>query len=304
MDASLGFDIGGGSLTVGLVKNNEITHEKTVKTPSNLLELAELILKLIDEISDAKNVKIGLGLPAYFESNGELTFPNIKGNTKEFMETLIKYEGIFFGNDADCTAYGLVERLDGIEKIKCGGNVESEFKLICITLGTGIGGGAVILKNGRNTIYNENGRFEPGHINLGGSSKLCGCGKFGCVETIVSCQSIEKEWVKLGREKRDAKEIDLLSQNNDSDAVEIFLKAGNSLGLLCTHLVGKYNPQNLVFAGGGANSPVEGVFFSKTLDVMREKLGKDVFNNLFIGKTPDAKTYGVLGAAQAALEGF
>ena len=85
-------------------------------------------------------------------------------------------------NDANCAALG--EMWNGAGK---GTN-----DLVCVTLGTGVGGG--VIANG-NIVRGINGAAgEIGHITsipFGGAP--CNCGKSGCLETIASATGIVRQ---------------------------------------------------------------------------------------------------------------
>src|SRR5690606_14216782 len=61
--------------------------------------------------------------------------------------------------------------------------------LICVTLGTGVGGGVIV---GGDIIHGANGAAgEIGHItSVPQGGYMCNCGKSGCLETVASATGI------------------------------------------------------------------------------------------------------------------
>src|SRR5690606_13351212 len=62
--------------------------------------------------------------------------------------------------------------------------------LVCVTLGTGVGGGVIV--NGR-VVYGLKGfAGEIGHILIDPDGVRCNCGQKGCLETIASATGITR----------------------------------------------------------------------------------------------------------------
>src|SRR5690606_7624691 len=59
---------------------------------------------------------------------------------------------------------------------------------VCVTLGTGVGGGVIVNDQ---LVYGRNGfAGEIGHIQIDPDGVLCNCGQKGCLETIASATGI------------------------------------------------------------------------------------------------------------------
>lgn len=92
-------------------------------------------------------------------------------------------------NDANCAALG--------EMWKGAGDGAKD--LVCVTLGTGVGGG--VITNGEVVHGVKGAGGEIGHITVvpeGGFQ--CNCGKTGCLETVASATGV----VRLANQKLDA----------------------------------------------------------------------------------------------------
>ncbi|MFB5190536.1 ROK family protein [Alicyclobacillus fastidiosus] len=127
---------------------------------------------------------------------------------------------------------------------------------LCVTLGTGVGGGIVIdgrIHRGVSTMAGE-----IGHIQVKNDGELCNCGHRGCLETLSSATALV----------RHAKEAGLDGQSGDLTAKEVFdlADAGNEvaksvvadmirwLALGISVGANLLNPDVIVIAGGVVNA--------------------------------------------------
>ncbi len=155
-------------------------------------------------------------------------------------------------NDANAAAIG--EMWQG-----AGRGYES---IICITLGTGVGGGIIL---GGELWRGANGSAaEVGHMALDPFAGVpCGCGSRGCLEVYASATAI----VRMTREAVPRYPNSLLhtSENLSSEAVyeagvkgdelaiEVFRRMGVYLGIGIANLINLLNPEIIVVGGGVAN---------------------------------------------------
>jgi Transcriptional regulator/sugar kinase len=96
---------------------------------------------------------------------------------------------VFIENDANLAAYG---------EYVYGNGKDSEI-LVCLTLGTGLGGGAVI--GGKILSGVSGSAMEIGHIAVEKNGLPCHCGRNGCLEAYVSSYGLERIYCIL-TEKR------------------------------------------------------------------------------------------------------
>ena len=134
--------------------------------------------------------------------------------------------------------------------------------LICITLGTGVGGGIIL--DGKLWRGVDNSAAEIGHMGVDpfGGVK-CPCGSSGCLEVYASATAI----VRMARESRasypasvlqsrddlTAEEIFRAGVSGDELALDVFRRMGVYLGIGLATLVNLLNPSMFVIAGGVAN---------------------------------------------------
>jgi glucokinase len=136
--------------------------------------------------------------------------------------------------------------------------------LICVTLGTGVGGG--LISNGE-VVHGVNGAGgEIGHITVvpeGGAP--CNCGKTGCIETIASAtgivrvakeklassnqESILQQFIENDKELTSKDVFDAADQG-DVIAEEIIDYITFHLGLTLANVSNGLNPEKIVIGGG------------------------------------------------------
>jgi glucokinase len=171
-------------------------------------------------------------------------------------------------NDANAAAYGEYYR-------GCG---RGRGTLICITLGTGVGGGIVI--DGRPLRGSRNFAGEVGHATICAAGPRCHCGSRGCLEAYVGSYGLLREARSKMREKRSPilfrwidegrrltpKLIADAADRGDTGARAVYKEAGTHLGTALANLINIFNPDIIALAGGVARG----------LHLMRPSLEKEV----------------------------
>ena len=224
---------------------------------------------------------VGIGVPGPVDTfSGIVHFlPNIPGwkevRLKENLEHKINFP-VFIDNDAKLMT--LAEHEVGAAK-----NYKN---ILCLTLGTGVGGGLII----NNSLYRgpDNASGEVGHFPLDEKGPLCGCGARGCLETYVGNNRIIKDARKLFGPKITLEAVSALARSNNLKAIFFWSKVGKKLGLALSGIVNLLNLELIVIGGG--ISCAGGVLFenirrtillramrvqSKRVRVVKAKLGID-----------------------------
>ena len=159
-------------------------------------------------------------------------------------------------NDANCAALG--EYIAGAGR--------GSRSMVVITLGTGVGGGAVL--NGKlYTGFNYAG-MEVGHFVIEHGGRPCTCGRMGCFEAYCSATALihqarlamEREpgtllWKLAGSpDKVDGKMIFEALAQNDETAIELVRQFTDYLGCGVTSLVNIFQPEVFCIGGGISNA--------------------------------------------------
>jgi glucokinase len=134
--------------------------------------------------------------------------------------------------------------------------------IICVTLGTGVGGGIIL--DGKLWRGVDGAAAEIGHMCVdpfGGVA--CTCGSRGCLEVFASATAIVRMTREAsprypdsslqGREDRTAEMIFEAGQQSDELALEIFRRMGVYLGIGLANLINILNPEMIVIGGGVVN---------------------------------------------------
>ena len=162
--------------------------------------------------------------------------------------------------------------------------------LLCITIGTGIGGGIVI---GRKVHHGANFfAGEIGHTTVSLDGRPCLCGSIGCLEAYASAPAIARAAQELGTRglapriveaagnphEITAKDVASAAAAGDQAAIGIFLEVGRYLGAALANLVNVLNPEMIVIGGGVAQAgdvlfdPIRREIHRRALDVLTKHL--------------------------------
>ncbi len=206
-------------------------------------------------------------------------------------------------NDAAAAAYGEYVRGSG-KGCEC---------FICITLGTGVGGGIVIggeLLRGANNFT-----AEIGHITISENGPKCTCGNRGCLEAFVGASALvgrareemrsrrgrilgKKSWAR--REVLSPRVLARAAAEGDGIARMVFAEAGARLGCAAATLANIFNPEVIAVTGGVAGA------FEFMEGSLRRELEKRAFAataNVKVTRALLGKDASMIGAALLAAAG-
>ncbi len=180
--AKLGIDVGGTDIKFAVIVDDEIVCKS--KIPSN----RESVEGILDEIcAECKRLyqehpydRIGVGAPGVIYE-GLLTTNNLPFKQTPIEKEIEKRTGlpVKADNDANCAALGEV----------LGGSGKQYNNALLVTLGTGVGGGGVIVD--RKILRGRGGAGELGHMIIQAENGLpCTCGQNGCLEQYASARAL------------------------------------------------------------------------------------------------------------------
>ncbi|MGN0590354.1 ROK family protein [Ruminococcus sp.] len=214
----VGIDLGGTNIVAGVVDEQyNILAKASTKTncPRPDREIARDMAKMaIQAVENAKLTMdqiewVGIGTPGIANSReGIIEYSNNLG----FVNTpMVKYiqedidKPVFVENDANAAAYG--EFVAGAAK---GAN-----NAVCITLGTGVGGGIVI--DGKIYAGSNFAGAEIGHTVISVDGPQCTCGRKGCFEVFSSATGL----IRMTRES--------MAKNPDSSMHKLVAERGGKV---------------------------------------------------------------------------
>lgn len=266
MGYSIGIDIGGTKIAAGIVrKSGEILHKKTFQTPQETREKTLMLLKdiVISYTEIAKNEQLDL-LGIGIGSAGQVDYEtgrilsgteNIQDwNNVPIRDELKKVTTLPIYLDNDANTFAIAEHQLGIGK--------GEDNIVCLTLGTGIGGG--VISGGHVIRGTWGGAAELGHMTVNMNGPTCNCGSKGCIETYASGTGIANRMrekvhdltdnhlsdYKAHPEKITSKEVFQLAEEGVQPAIDIIDSAMISLGYGIVNLIHIFNPSMIVLGGG------------------------------------------------------
>ena len=284
MHSAIGIDFGGTSIKSGLVRDGRILQRGTlIHTPqySGAESLLEALKEVVAELrrADPDVRALGIGLPGIVDSvNGvvhELT--NVPGwNDVPLRDRLERDTGlcVTVENDANAMAYG---------EWKYGAAKDGRH-VVCITLGTGVGGGLIL--NGQLYRGAQLGAGEAGHMSIDYRGVPGPYGNFGALERYVGNNQIAGRALELysaaGVEKTLEQcapaELAQAARSGDAIARGVWEAVGAEVGAALASIVWLLNPDTIVIGGGVAKArellfePILKSLRGRTLAVFHEHL--------------------------------
>ena len=231
---TLGIDIGGTNLSLGLVRQGEL--QQVFSTPSfapgaTLEQTLDYLCEQIERIFTREIEKIGIGVPSVVDVHEGIVYdtqniPSWKEvPLKAYLENRFQVP-VAINNDANCYAMGIYGLYPATAKPEL---------LVAVTLGTGVGMGIVTegkLLNGVN----------------------CGAGELGALpyrDSVIEDYCGRHFFDAAGWDSRAASEA---ARAGDPKALALFDELGQNLGFLMSTVLFAYDPSHVAFGGGIANN--------------------------------------------------
>jgi len=310
MDVILGVDIGGTDIKLGILSpEGEMIIDGTVPTEqeSGVAHSAEKVRAWYEENASAgmNLVALGIGCAGLIdrEKGTVISSPNLPAwvgeSIKEEFESALGVP-VVVENDANCAAFGEYKK----------GSGEGADLFVCITLGTGVGGGIVV--NGGLFTGGRGFAGEIGHIVIDPTGPECACGKRGCLEAFIGSGSIVRmaiEEIESGRDSElselgeiTVKAISEAAGRGDEVAVDVLSRTGGYLGMGLSIIAHLINPDRIAVGGGVSGA---GEFI---LAPARERFGEllmhEVMGDMEVVPARLGNSAAVIGASLLAVERF
>ncbi|AQA11394.1 ROK family glucokinase [Streptomyces samsunensis] len=261
MGLTIGVDIGGTKIAAGVVdEEGSILETSQVSTPQTPEGVVDAIADAVRIVSEGHDIEaVGIGAAGYVDDKRAtvLFAPNINWRHEALKDKVEQRVGlpVVVENDANAAAWG---------EYRFGAGVGHD-DVVCITLGTGLGGGIII--GGRL----HRGRFgvaaEFGHIRVVPDGLLCGCGSQGCWEQYASGRALvryaqqraaatpENATLLLGlgdgtAEGIEGKHISDAARQGDPVAIDSFRELARWAGAGLADLASLFDPSAFIVGGG------------------------------------------------------
>jgi glucokinase len=263
---AVGVDVGGTKIHGALVdREGTVISDLRVPTPRGGEQILDTVAQVAAQLAaraGGRPIGLGVGTPGLVDRAGILHFapnlPNVIGldvlaGLRKRVEEIDPGLAVVVDNDANCAAAGE----------HCFGAARGSDEALVVTLGTGIGGGAIV----RGSLFRGANNFagEIGHMAIDPKGLPCPCGKRGCWERYASGSG-------LGRTARDAanagraarvvelaggdpdlvrgEHVVLAAAEGDEQAAAIFEEVAYWLALGLANLTNLLDPQIIVLGGG------------------------------------------------------
>jgi glucokinase len=318
MDSSdlwaIGVDLGGTKIEVAGVEANGKLRQRIRRPTQAERGPAAVKADLVAAIKTIKNsfgplpVGVGVGVAGQIDSlNGTVRFsPNLGWEDEPLREDLRQALGlpVFVTNDVRAATWG--EWLHGAGQ-GCA-------DLVCLFVGTGIGGGVV--SGGQVLSGCSNSAGELGHITIDLNGPSCRCGKRGCLEALAGGWAIARRAqglmaedpqgsaflleIAVGKlEGVTAEMVAQAFQKRDPLALRVIDEATKALIAGAASLVNAFNPCRLILGGG----VIEGLpeLVGRIAQGVREQALKAAAEPLQIMLSELHNNAGVVGAAALAM---
>jgi glucokinase len=192
---AIGVDIGGTKVAAGVVDDGGRVIDRELRaTPGNdVLETETIIVEVVTRLVERHQVSaVGIGAAGWIANDHAtvLFSPHLAWRDEPLRAALSSRIGLPLVVENDANAAAWAEYRFGAAR--------SQRFVVCVTLGTGIGGGLVI----DGVLYR--GAFgiacEYGHMTLVPDGRRCACGNRGCWEMYASGRALARDARELAEE--------------------------------------------------------------------------------------------------------
>ncbi|UBU16786.1 ROK family glucokinase [Nonomuraea gerenzanensis] len=305
---TIGVDIGGTKVAAGVVDDNGEIVEHTLRpTAADRPDVvADTVADVVRELSRDRTIEaVGVGAAGFVdETRSVVRFaPNLAWREEPLQKKISGLVGlpVVIENDANAMAWGETRFGAG----------RGQSHVVCLTLGTGIGGGIVI----DGALYR--GRWgmgaELGHMQVLPGGRLCGCGNVGCWEQYASGQALVKDareiaeaqperaatLLGLAGGKIEGEEVTEAARLGDEASLDAFRSLADWLGQGMADLAAVLDPG--CFIVGGGVSRAADLFIDRARQAFAERLtghGHRPFAEIRLAEL--GASAGVVGAADLA----
>lgn len=316
MKLLIGVDIGGTNIKLALVDKSGHLKGKHIFSTTSFKNKAALIDGIINQaevllskysLNKKDIIGIGIGAPGAVDiRTGTIHYlTNIPDWQEVPLGNILKKRlgmPVFVDNDVNVMALGELFFGAGIGAIN----------MLCITLGTGVGGGLIL--EGRLYRGSSYAAGEFGHVPIGINGPKCNCGGMACVEAYVGNHYIVRDVVN--RIKRGSKTLIKRLVNNDLSKItpEIISEAerrgdkfakgiwkdtGNKIGIGLAGVVNLLNVEKIVIGGGVAEAGK--TLFDSIRKTIEERAMKLPARTVKVVKARLGYDAGLIGAATLVL---
>jgi glucokinase len=305
---AIGIDFGGTTIKSALIEGGKIIGRGEVIDTLNTGDSTAIIDALLNRVAALRKLRpetvaIGVGLPGIVDSvNGIVhRLSNVPGwNDVRLTDLLARRTSLHAAieNDAKCMAYAEWKY----------GAARNGNNVVCITLGTGVGGGLIL--NGKLYKGSGLGAGEVGQMSIDFQGRPGNYGNPGAFEKYVGNHQIaeraQKMYESAGKlvalEDCSPAAMEAAAHAGDPTALQLWAQVGTEIGIALANLVWLLNPDTIVIGGGVAKAG--DLIFNPVRRVIREVTMPTFYEKLQIVPAALGNDAGVIGSASVALDGM
>ncbi len=303
---AIGIDFGGTTVKAGVVRGCEILDHAPPIATQDFATPKALIATILRAIEDLQarhpNVRaVGIGVPGFvdFEKGMVLNLTNVRGwqdiPLKSILEEELKLP-VAAENDVNCMAYA---------EWKLGAG-RGYNHLVCIALGTGVGGGVVV--NGQMVRGAKFAAGEIGQTSIDYQGRQGHYGNLGALEDYIGNREIAQEALISYRAAGVTKDLEdctpaalaEAARHGDEIALGQWKLIGRMLATATMNACWLLNPEAIVIGGGVARAG--DLLFIPFREHLLRQLSAPMKESLALLPAAFGTEAGMVGAAALALE--
>ncbi len=304
---AIGIDFGGTSVKTGVVRGYEIIDQAPPIATQDFGSAGELMDAMIRVVGDLRarhsGIRaVGIGMPGFvdFEKGVVAGLTNVRGwenfPLKAELEACLGLP-VAADNDANCMAYA--EWKHGAGK--------GLHHLVCVALGTGVGGG--IIANGQMIRGARFGAGEIGQTSIDYQGRKGHYGNLGALEDYIGNREIARDALAAYNAAGVSKDIEdcapaalaEAAKHGDAVALACWDNIGHMLATAMMNTCWLLNPEAIVIGGGVARAGE--ILFTPFREHLLRQLSGPFKDGLAILPAAFGHEAGTVGAAALALEG-
>jgi predicted NBD/HSP70 family sugar kinase len=284
----IGMDIGGTKIE-GALFDDKFNKLKSIKIPTQTHkrrdEIIRNIVSVAKELLGGKKMPVGIGMFGFKGNYGMPHAPQLIGLNME--KILHKKLGVpvVIENDAHC--FAIAESAFGAAK--------GYHSMVGVTIGTGIGGGAIVdghVLRGRNSAA-----VHIAHMIIDPSGQRCMCGQKGDFESWCSGNNITRRYISAGGKIKNPDPRKIF-YSKERIAKQIIDETFEKMAIGFANVIKLYNPEIIVVGGGVSNLPI----YARLNRLVRKYDSLGLGRGVKIVKNKLGDTAAVYGAALIALK--
>ncbi len=301
----VGIDFGGTSVKLAVVEGSELLTDVYRIPTQNFVGADPLIAAIVEQVAEIRAIHpdisaIGIGVPGAVDFSTGVTYDltNVRGwSSVPLRDRIAEATSLptVLDNDANCMAYA---------EFKFGFGQGCR-NVICVTLGTGVGGGLILngdLYRGSTYAAGEIGQMS---IDLNGVEGPYG--NSGCLERYIGNRQIEELAVRMYQdngakvpEDSSPEGIAARARKGDAIAEAVWVQVAEYLGASLMSTVYLLNPDAIVIGGGVAHAG--DILFEPLKKNLQSTLTDECFHHLRLVPARFGNTAGIIGCSALAAE--